>query len=126
MLAALSVTSLLAHHAPSAIFDMTKKQSVQGTLTKVDWVNPHIVVFVERKAAEGTTDSWKYESNPPSWFRQVGMGRADFAKALGQTVTIEGVHAVDGTHYGYMQKITFEDGNSVELTNPAGAPEGKK
>jgi hypothetical protein len=110
---------LSAHHSPSAIFDMGKRISVTGTLTKIDWINPHIVIAMEAKGDGGKVDHWTFESNPPSWYRSVGLGRADFAKALGQTVTVEGVRAKDGTFYGYMQKIKLPDGTSLELINSA-------
>jgi len=110
---------LSAHHSPSAIFDMGKRISVTGTLTKIDWINPHIVIAMEAKGDAGKVDHWTFESNPPSWYRSVGLGRADLAKALGQTVTVEGVRAKDGTFYGYMQKIKLPDGTSLELVNSA-------
>ena len=116
--------SLWAHHSPSAIFDMTKKFTLTGKLTEVNWVNPHIVVFMEAKKDDGGTEVWKLESNPPSWFRRVGIARADFAKAIGQSVTVEGVRALDGSLYVYLQKITFPDGNSLELVIPSG-PESR-
>ena len=106
--------SAWAHHSPSAIFDMAKRITVTGTLTKIDWINPHIVVSMESKG-----DNWTFESNPPSWYRKVGIGRADFAKALGQTVTVEGVRARNGSPFGYMQKIKLPDGTTLELVNAA-------
>jgi hypothetical protein len=114
--------SLWAHHSPSAIFDMSKKFTLTGTLSKVDWINPHIVVFIDAKGASGVAEAWKFESNPPAWFKRVTVGRADFAKAIGQTVTVEGVRARDGSLYGYLQKITFPDGASLELINPSDNP----
>jgi hypothetical protein len=111
--------SAWAHHSPSAIFNMTKKVNITGTLTEVNWVNPHIVIMMDVKK-DGATESWRFESNPPAWFRQVGVNRNDFAKALGQTVTVEVVTAVDGSRYGYMQKITMPDGTALELV---GEPE---
>lgn len=114
-----ATASLWAHHSPSAIFDMSKKFTLTGTLSKVDWINPHIVVYIDAKNATGETESWKFESNPPAWFRRVSVGRADFAKALGQSITVVGVRARDGSLYGYLQKITFADGASLELVNPA-------
>lgn len=111
--------TLWAHHSPSAIFDMSKKFTLTGTLSKVDWINPHIVVFIDAKGASGGPEAWKFESNPPAWFKRVTVGRADFAKAIGQTVTVEGVRARDGSLYGYLQKITFPDGASLELVNPS-------
>jgi hypothetical protein len=108
-----------AHHSPSAIFDMSKRFTLTGTVTKVDWINPHIVVFMDAKSVNGAVENWKFESNPPAWFRRLGVGRVDFAKAIGQSITIEGVRARDGSLYGYLQKITFPDGNSLELINPS-------
>jgi hypothetical protein len=107
--------SLSAHHSPSAVFDMEKKFTVAGTLTQVDWINPHIVVFLDAKKDDGSAETWKFESNPPSWFRRVGIARNDLAKAIGQNVTVEGARAKNGSLYGYLLKITFVDGNSLEL-----------
>ena len=104
-----------AHHSPSAEFDMGKRVTVTGTLTKVDWVNPHIVVLMDAKGSNGSVENWRMESNPPAWFRRVGVTRNDLAKGLGQTVTVEGNRAKDGALYMYMQKITFADGTSLEL-----------
>ena len=115
----LGTVSIWAHHSPSAIFDMSKRFTLTDTVTKVDWINPHIVVFMDAKGAGGAMENWKFESNPPAWFRRLGVGRADFAKAIGQTITIEGVRARDGSLYGYLQKITFPEGNSLELINPS-------
>jgi len=119
ILAALVVAagSLWAHHSPSAEFEMGKNVVVNGTLTKVDWVNPHIVVLVDAKGADGSVDNWKMESNPPAWFRRVGVNRNDLAKGLGQMVTVEGNRAKNGSLYMYMRKITFADGSSLELLN---------
>jgi Family of unknown function (DUF6152) len=112
--------TLFAHHSPSAVFDMTKPFVLKGTLAKVDWVNPHINIFIDAAGADGSTEAWKFESNPPSWFRHVGLGRADFAKFIGQTVTAGGMRARDGSNYGYMRKFTFPDGSSIELDNGGG------
>jgi hypothetical protein len=96
-----AVGSMWAHHSPSAIFDMSKRFTLTGTVTKVDWINPHIVVFMDAKGANGAMENWKFESNPPAWFRRLGVG------------------ARDGSLYGYLQKITFPEGNSLELINPS-------
>ena len=107
--------SLWAHHSPSAIFDMKKKVTLKGNVTKVDWVNPHIVMFMDVKDESGKVDNWKFESNPPRWFTKVGVNRADFAAAIGQEVTVEIVAAIDGTKYGYLQSIKFPNGNEISL-----------
>ncbi|HEY1242122.1 MAG TPA: DUF6152 family protein [Bryobacteraceae bacterium] len=114
------------HHSPSAEFDMTKRITLTGTLTQVDWINPHIKVAMEVKSEAGKVENWGFESNPPAWFRRVGVSRADLAKAIGQTVKVEGVRAKDGSFYGYLQKIMLPDGTSLELVSPNAAAEGGK
>src|SRR5215831_755586 len=93
--ALLNADSLIAHHSPSAVFDMAKPFVVSGTLTKIDWVNPHIGLVIEAKGPDGSVEVWKIESQPPSWFKHVGLSRADLAKEIGQTITIGGVRARD-------------------------------
>jgi hypothetical protein len=112
----LASASLWAHHSTTAEFDVAKRLTLSGTLTKVDWVNPHIVVFIDAKG-----EAWKFESNPPAWFKRVGVNRADFAKAIGQAVTVESNRAKDGSTYGYLLKISFADGNSLELVSGSAA-----
>jgi hypothetical protein len=119
VVALFAIAPLKAHHSPSAIFDMAKHIAVTGTLTKIDWINPHIVLAVEARGDGGRIDHWTFQSNPPSWYRSVGLARADFAKVIGQTVTVEGVPARDGTLYGYMNKIKMPDGTTLELINSA-------
>jgi hypothetical protein len=109
-----------AHHSTTAEFDVTHRMTTTGTLKKIDWVNPHIVVFIDAKSENGAgVTAWKFESNPPAWFRRVGVSRADFAKAIGQTVTVDHNRAKDGSQYGYLLKITYVDGNSLELIPPS-------
>jgi hypothetical protein len=113
------VTVASAHHSTTAEFDVSHRMTISGTLRKIDWVNPHIVVFIDAKGEDGAAlSAWKFESNPPAWFRRVGVSRADFSKAIGQTVTVEGNRAKDGSQYGYLLKITYADGNSLELVPP--------
>ena len=119
VLALVTIAPVSAHHSPSAIFDMEKPIVVTGTLTRIDWINPHIVITMDAKGEGGKVDHWTFESNPPSWYRSVGLARADFAKAVGQIVTVGGVRARDGTLFGYMRKIKLPDGTSLELVNSA-------
>jgi len=102
--------ALWAHHSPSAIFDMDKRLTWTGTLTKINWVNPHITLDMESNG-----EAWHFESNPPAWFRRVGVARVDFADSIGKSVTVEGVRARDGARYGYLFKFKFADGRSIEV-----------
>ena len=118
----LGSSALWAHHSPSAEFDMSKRITLSGTLTKIDWVNPHIMFYVQAKDGG---EMWKLESNPPAWFRRVGVNRNDFAKAIGQTVTVEGNRSKDGAPFAYILKITYQDGTSLELVSEGAAAESK-
>src|SRR5437867_10200364 len=84
---------LVAHHSPSAIFDMKARVPLKGSITKVDWINPHIVVYMDVKVDDGKVENWKFESNRPRGFTKVGVTRADFAGAIGKTFTVEVVEA---------------------------------
>jgi len=114
---------LWAHHSTTAEFDTSKRFTLAGTLTKVDWVNPHIVIYMNTKGggAAGSSEEWKFETNPPAWFKRVGVNKSDFSKGIGQSVTVEGNRAKDESNYGYLLKITFADGNSLELVSGAAA-----
>lgn len=116
----LSAGSARAHHSPSSIFDMANKFTLSGTLTQVEWVNPHIAIYIDAKKADGSgVENWKFESAPPSWLRRVGVNSADFKAAIGQQVTVEGNRARDGSTYGFLQKITFANGNSLAMVSPS-------
>ena len=107
--------SVLAHHATTAVFDLARKVTITGTLTQVDWVNPHIAVFIDAKNGSGDTQSWRIETNPPAWFQRINLERQNFAKAIGQTVVVEANPAKDGTPYGFLMNIKFEDGTKLEV-----------
>ena len=120
--ALIAAGSLLAHHSTTAVFDMGKKIQVTGTLNHVDWINPHISIFVDAKGEHGV-DAWHFEVSPPAWFRRVGVNKNDIAKYQGQMITVDGVRAKDGSLYGYLQKITFPDGSSLETVAAGQIPE---
>jgi Family of unknown function (DUF6152) len=110
----LGTTSLWAHHS-AVLFDLSKTFTMTGTMTKLDWRNPHVGVFVDVKGDAGTIEPWEFETGAPSWFKARSLVRNDFEKAIGQRVTVEAVRAKDGTRYGYLYKLTLPDGNTMEL-----------
>jgi uncharacterized protein DUF6152 len=110
---ALAGASLSAHHSFAAEFDINKPVTLQGTVTKVEWVNPHVYVFIDVKDAGGKVTPWSLSSLGPAAARRAGVTRANFGQ--GQTVTINGYHAKDGSNFAFMRKMTFADGHSVEL-----------
>ena len=107
------VAMLSAHHSFAAEFDINKPVTLQGTISKVEWVNPHIYVFLDVKDATGRVTSWSLSSLSPAAARRGGVTRATIPQ--GQTVTVLAYHAKDGSNFGFMRRMTFADGHSVEL-----------
>ena len=105
--------ALSAHHSFAAEFDINKPVTLQGTISKVEWVNPHIYVFLDVKDATGRVTSWSLSSLSPAAARRGGVTRATIPQ--GQPVTVLAYHAKDGSNFGFMRRMTFADGHSVEL-----------
>jgi hypothetical protein len=123
-IALLTVTpALLAHHYSAAVFDLSQKIVLTGTLTSLDWRNPHIEFSVESAGDKEPAGTWKIESNGPTWFRTRNIGRAAFENAIGQAVTIQAVRAKDGLRWGLLQQITFADGTTLVVSDNATQPE---
>ena len=101
-----------AHHNMSALFDFNDRVMLSGTLTKIDWRNPHIYVFVDAKNGD-QVQAWSIEGPPPGFFRTRDINKDDFEKAVGKTVTAEASRARDGSRSGLMRVITLPDGKVV-------------
>jgi hypothetical protein len=106
--------SALAHHS-AVLFDLSKTFTFAGTLTRIDWRNPHVEVFLDTKPDGGTAELWELETGAPAWFRNRTLAKSDLDRAMGTVVTVEGVRAKDGSHYGYLYAITFADGTRWDL-----------
>ena len=100
-----------AHHNMSALFDFNDRVTLSGTLTKLDWRNPHIYLFVDAKTDQ--VQSWSVEGPPPGFFRTRDVNKEDFEKAIGKTVTFEASRARDGSKSGLLRVITLPDGKVV-------------
>lgn len=125
MAALFAVSSLWAHHSVTAVFDTSKQIVVAGELTEVEWVNPHIFLHMKGKSGTSAVQEWKIEGGPPAWYRRVNVNKATFTKRVGQMVTINGYPSKDSAPYGYLLKITFADGDSLESVSAAEAAKGK-
>ena len=100
-----------AHHSFAAEFDGQKPIKVRGTLTKVEWTNPHIWYFVDVKNADGTVTKWGFSAGAPGQLMRRGIRRDQLV--IGATVDVEGFQAKDGSHNGFGSKVTYEDGRGV-------------
>src|SRR5947209_12384314 len=93
---ALGGATLAAHHSFAAEFDINKPITLQGTVTKVEWVNPHVYVYLDVKDASGKVTAWSLSSLSPGAARRAGVTRANFGQ--GQTVTVLSYHSKDGSN----------------------------
>ena len=100
-----------AHHSLASQFDEGKALTLQGVITKVDWVNPHVYVYIDVKGKDGAAEQWSLETLPPGTLRKGGL-RSDML-GRGQAVTILGYHARNGSNLAFLRKITFADGREV-------------
>jgi len=104
--------SAWAHHNMTAIFDFNDRVMLSGTLTKVDWRNPHIELVVDAKNGD-QMESWSLEGPPPSFFRARDINRSDIEAALGKAVTAEASRARDHSRSGLLRVITLPGGKVV-------------
>ena len=111
----LAVGTAWAHHNMSALFDFDQRFTRTGTLTKLDWRNPHSYITVEAKNDQGQVETWLFEGPAPNVFRNLNVGKADFESAVNKTVKVEASRARDGSLKGLMRIMTFPDGRSVSL-----------
>ena len=109
----LAAGPLWAHHSYAVVFDPSKTITLTGSLTRVDWRNPHIEVSLDAKGDRGQTETWVIEGGPPRFFQSKSVDKSEFLEAIGQTVTVEALRARDGSLFGSLLKITFPDGKSV-------------
>ena len=113
LVAGLLAASASAHHNMSALFDFNDRVTLNGTLTKVDWRNPHIYLFVDAKSGADQPKAWSIEGPPPSFFRTRDVNKSDFEQAIGKMVTAEASRARDGSQSGLLRVITLPDGKVV-------------
>jgi hypothetical protein len=109
----LSVKSAYAHHNMSALFDFNDRVTLTGTLSKVDWRNPHIYLTVDVKDVKGASETWLSEGPAPNWFRIRDIAKADFQSSMGQSLTIEVSRARDKSRSGLIRTITLPNGRVV-------------
>jgi hypothetical protein len=102
-----------AHHNMSAIFDFNQRFTETGSLTDLDWRNPHIFLFVEVERDGGEIETWSFEGPPPVVFRNRDFSRSDIESSLGMTITVEASRARDGSMSGLMRELTLADGRVV-------------
>jgi hypothetical protein len=112
-----------AHHSFAAEFDDQKPLKLTGTLTKVEWTNPHIWYYVDVKNADGTTTTWALSGGAPGQLMRRGIRKE--ALVVGSVVNVEGFRAKDGSNNGFGSRVTYQDGRNVFTALQQDRPGGK-
>jgi hypothetical protein len=118
----LTAVPVEAHHAFAAEFDAKKPVHLEGTLTKVELINPHAWIHVDVKDAAGKTTSWMIEAGSPNVLLRRGFTKTSIAP--GTKVVVEGYQSKDGSNRANGRDISLPDGRKLFLgsSGDTGAP----
>ena len=109
-----SAVSVSAHHSFTAEFSDQNPVELTGVISKVEWVNPHVYIYLDVKDKGGKVTTWSLECHPTHWFTKAGLKKSMLG--YGQEVTISAYRAKDGTKtLAYTRKITYPDGHFYQL-----------
>jgi hypothetical protein len=116
-----------AHHSFHGAFDESKELQISGTLTKVNWVNPHAFFEVEVPNRSGPPTMWRFENFPPAMLRNLGFSRTVMTEQIGKKVTVDYNPARKaGSTFAYGRVFTFEGGKQVVFTPKGAAAAGSE
>ena len=117
----LAAAPLSAHHAFSSEFDADKPLELAGTVSQMEWVNPHAWIHIDVKKSDGTTEEWMIEGGTPNTLMRRGVSRDTLA--IGTEVKVTGYQAKDGSKRANGRDITYPDGRKLFLgSTGTGAP----
>jgi Family of unknown function (DUF6152) len=112
---------LVAHHSFAAEFDGSKPVTLKGTVTKMEWINPHAWLHIDVKGPDGKVVSWAVEGGAPNALLRRGWTRNSVV--AGTMVTVEGFRAKDGSNKANGREVTLPDGKRLFVgSSGTGAP----
>jgi len=122
LLVALTAPDAAAHHSFAAEFDASNPVTLHGTITKMEWINPHSWLHIDVKNADGTTTPWMIEGATPNTLLRRGFTRE--AIKSGMEITIVGYRAKNGANRANGRDLVLTDGSRLFMGSPGtGAPE---
>ncbi|HTW66526.1 MAG TPA: DUF6152 family protein [Bryobacteraceae bacterium] len=116
----LAALPLLAHHSFSADYDASKTFTLHGTVTRVDWMNPHVRFFMDVKDQTGKTTNWAFELGSPNALMRSGWSRNSLK--IGDEITVQGCRAKDNSNRGNATSILSSDGKILLSGFSSGQP----
>jgi hypothetical protein len=102
-----------AHHSLQSEFEIEKSIVLKGVITRIEWVNPHVFVYMDVKDANGKVIEWALASLPPGVLRKNGVTKQMLG--LGETVSVLAYLAKDGANLAFLRTITFADGHTAQI-----------
>lgn len=100
-----------AHHSFSAVFDDNQPVELTGTVTKVEWMNPHVWFYLDVAREDGTVESWAFEMGSPNRLQRYGWHQGSMPQ--GQVLTVLGSRARDGSTKAAVETVTMPDGKQL-------------
>jgi len=118
----LAAAPLFAHHSFAAEYDSDKQVTLSGSVTKVEWMNPHARFYIDVKDDSGKMTNWELELGSPNALLRKGWTRNSLK--VGDSVTVNAYLAKDGSHLGNARTVNLADGRKV--FSDSSAPDAPK
>ena len=115
---------VFAHHSFAAEYDRAKSVTLTGSVTKVEWMNPHARFYVDVKDDSGKVTNWEFELGSPNGLMRLGWTRNSLKE--GDTVTVEGSRAKDGANLVNARSVKLGDGRKVFAGSSEQQEQGKE
>jgi Family of unknown function (DUF6152) len=119
----LAAAPLWAHHAFAAEFDANKTVKLEGTVTKMEWINPHAWIHMDVKGTDGAVVNWMVECGTPNTLFRKGLTKNSLP--VGTELIVDGYQAKDGSTRANGRDVTFRDGRKVFIGNGPETPAEK-